>query len=58
MNSRGSNLVAVLKDFEKSGDAMRSLNSRGQIRFKSTPQFLSRLADAEREVEDDDADSR
>ena len=35
------------------GDAMRYLDRRGQIAWKASPSMLSRLADAEREVEDD-----
>jgi hypothetical protein len=32
---------------------MRYLNAKGQIAWKASPSMLSRLADAEREVEDD-----
>jgi hypothetical protein len=32
---------------------MRYLNAKGKIAWKASPWMLSRLADAEREVEDD-----
>jgi hypothetical protein len=35
------------------GDAMRYLNVEGKIAWKASPWMLSRLADAEREVETD-----
>jgi hypothetical protein len=44
-------VVAILREFEQCGDAMRSLNRRGQIVWKASPQMLDRLADAEAEVE-------
>ena len=43
-------------DYERSGDAMRYLNVEGNIAWRASPWMLSRLADAEREVEDDMAD--
>jgi hypothetical protein len=47
-------LVAqILRDYERRGDAMRYLTVNGQIAWKASPWMLSRLADAEREVEDD-----
>jgi hypothetical protein len=46
-------LSGVLRRYEKAGDAMRHLNTKGEIAWKATPRMLSRLADAEREVEDD-----
>jgi hypothetical protein len=47
-------LVAqILRDYERAGDAMRCLDDRGKIAWKASPSMLSRLADAEREVEDD-----
>jgi hypothetical protein len=42
---------AILREFEECGEAMRSLNRRGQVVWKATPQMLERLADAEAEVE-------
>jgi hypothetical protein len=41
---------------ERHGDAMRYLNAKGQIGWKASPAMLQKLADAEREVEDDMAD--
>jgi hypothetical protein len=43
----------ILHDYERHGDAMRYLNAEGQIAWKASPAMLRRLADAEREVEDD-----
>jgi hypothetical protein len=42
-------------DYERSG-AMRYLNVEGNIAWRANPLDESRLADAEREVEDDMAD--
>ena len=53
-NRPRAELVAeILREYERSGDAMRHLNARGQIAWKASPWMLARLADAEREVEDD-----
>ena len=41
---------------ERSGHAMRYLNTKGQIAWKASPRMLSILADLEREAEDDLAD--
>ena len=46
-------IAAILGEYERSGDAMRYLNARGQIAWKASPFMLQKLADAEREVEDD-----
>jgi len=43
----------ILHECEKAGDAMRYLNSKGQIAWKATPRMLTRLADAEQEARDD-----
>jgi hypothetical protein len=52
-----SELIAqILHEFEEAGDAMRCLNTRGEIAWKATPRMLTRLADAEREARDDLAD--
>jgi hypothetical protein len=54
---RRSELIAqILRKFEQAGDAMRCLNRKGRVAWKATPKMLTRLADAEREVEDDCAD--
>jgi hypothetical protein len=46
-------LARILRKFEEAGEAMRYLNSKGEIAWKATPGMLSRLADAEREARDD-----
>jgi hypothetical protein len=43
----------ILRKFEEAGDAMRYLNTRGEIAWKATPGMLSRLSDAKREAIDD-----
>jgi hypothetical protein len=48
-------LAQILREFEEAGDAMRYLNSEGQIAWKATPGMLSRLADAEQEARDDES---
>jgi len=53
-NRTKAELIAeILREYERSGDAMRYLNAKGQIAWKASPWMLSRLADAEREVQDD-----
>jgi hypothetical protein len=54
--ARSQLLAEILRKYEEAGDAMRYLNSRGQVAWKASPRMLVRLADAEREVEDDWAD--
>jgi hypothetical protein len=50
-------LVAyTLREYQERGDAMRCLNKRGRIVWKASPRFLSMLADAEREAQDDSDD--
>ena len=50
-------LVALtLREYERSGLAMRCLNRHGRIVWKASPRFLSMLADAEREAQDDSDD--
>jgi hypothetical protein len=47
-------LVAqILRQYERRGDAMRCLDKQGNIAWKASPRFLTKLADAEREVQDD-----
>jgi hypothetical protein len=46
----------ILRKFEEAGDAMRYLNTKGEIAWKATPGMLSRLADAEQEAIDDTED--
>jgi hypothetical protein len=54
--TRAELIVEILREYELHGDAMRYLNAKGKIAWKASPWMLSRLADAEREVEDDMAD--
>jgi hypothetical protein len=49
-------IAEILREYEETGDAMRYLNAAGRIAWKSTPNMLRRLADAEQEVEDDMAE--
>jgi hypothetical protein len=52
-----SELIAqILREFEEVGDAMRYLNTKGEVAWKATPRMLARLADAEQEARDDLAD--
>ena len=49
-------IAQILGNFEEAGDALRYLNTKGEIAWKATPGMLSRLADAEQEARDDVAD--
>ena len=51
--TRAELIAEILRDYERSGEAMRYLNAKGQIAWKASPAMLQKLADAEREVEDD-----
>jgi hypothetical protein len=51
--TRAELIAEILREYERCGDAMRHLNTKGQIAWKASPSMLSRLADAERDVEDD-----
>ena len=51
--TRAELTAEILRDYERHGDAMRYLNVEGEIAWKASPRMLSRLADAEREVDDD-----
>jgi hypothetical protein len=46
-------IAQILGRFEEAGEAMRYLNTKGEIAWKATPGMLSRLADAEQEARDD-----
>jgi hypothetical protein len=47
-------LVAhILREYESRGDAMRYLKVKGKIAWKATPSFLNRIADAERDAQDE-----
>jgi hypothetical protein len=43
----------ILRKFEEVGEAMRYVDSKGEIAWKATSGMLSRLADAEQEAIDD-----
>jgi hypothetical protein len=49
-------LGQILQEFEEAGDAMRYVDSKGEIAWKATPGMLTRLADAEQEAIDDLSD--
>ncbi len=52
--TRAELIAEILRDYERSGDAMRYLNAKDQIAWKASPAgCFPKLADAEREVEDD-----
>jgi hypothetical protein len=47
-------LVAqILRQYEGRGDAMRCLDNHGIIAWKASPRFLTMLADAERDAQDE-----
>jgi hypothetical protein len=46
-------LAQILRVYEQRGDAMRCLDNQGKITWKASPRFLTKLADAERDAQDD-----
>jgi hypothetical protein len=47
-------LVAqILRQYERRGHAMRCLDKQGKIAWKASPRFLTMLADAERDAQDE-----
>jgi len=48
----------ILWGFEQAGDAMRYVRADGRLAWKATAQMLSRLADAERDADEELADWR
>jgi hypothetical protein len=46
-------LAEILRQYERRGDAMRYLDKRDKIAWKARPRFLTMLADAEREAQDE-----
>jgi len=47
-------LVAqILRRYEERSDAMRYLDANGKMTWKASPRFLTMLADAEREAQDE-----
>ena len=49
-------LLKRLRQYEGRGDAMRYLDADGIIAWKASPLFLAKLADVERDVEEELAD--
>ena len=53
-NLRRRLLIAqILHQYQERGDAMRYLDGNGKIAWKASPRFLTKLADAERDAQDD-----
>jgi hypothetical protein len=46
-------LAQILLQYERRGDAMRHLDNQGKIAWKASPRFLSMVADAERDAQDE-----
>jgi hypothetical protein len=46
-------LAHILRQYERRGDAMRYLDKWGTIGWKASPRFLTMLADAERDAQDE-----
>jgi hypothetical protein len=54
--TRAELIAEILREYERHGDAMRYLNTKGQIAWKASPAMLRKLADLQRDAEDDMAD--
>jgi hypothetical protein len=46
-------LAQILRLYERRGDAMRYLDNQGKIAWKASRRFLTMLADAERDAQDE-----
>ena len=46
-------LAQILRRYEERGHAMRCIDKRGRIAWKSSARFLTMLADAERDAHDE-----
>jgi hypothetical protein len=46
-------IAQILHQYQERGDAIRYLDVEGKIAWKASPRFLTMLADAEREAQDD-----
>jgi hypothetical protein len=46
-------LAHIMRRYEERGNAMRYLDNRGNIGWKASPRFLTMLADAERDAQDE-----
>jgi hypothetical protein len=50
-------IAQILHQYQDRGDAMRYLDVEGKIAWKAGPRFLTKLADAERDAQDELEDS-
>jgi hypothetical protein len=46
-------IAQILHQYQDRGDAMRYLDVEGKIAWKASPRFLTKLADAERDAQDE-----
>ena len=46
-------IAQILHQYQERGDAMRYLDVEGKIAWKASPRFLTMLADAERDAQDE-----
>ena len=46
-------IAQILHQYQERGDAMRCLDVEGKIGWKASPRFLTMLADAEGDAQDD-----
>ena len=46
-------IAQILYQYQERGDATRYLDVEGKIAWKASPRFLTMLADAERDAQDD-----
>jgi hypothetical protein len=46
-------IAQILHQYQDRGDAMRYLDVEGRIAWKASPRFLTMLADAERDAQDE-----
>jgi predicted transcriptional regulator len=49
-------IAEILREHEEEGHAMRYLDVEGEISWKASPSMLSKLADLQRDAEEDLAD--
>jgi hypothetical protein len=53
LTKRQQLLAHILRQYERLGHAMRYLDVEGKIAWKASPRFLTMLADAERDAQDE-----
>jgi hypothetical protein len=46
-------IAQSLRQYQERGDAIRYLDGNGKIAWKASPRFLTKLADAERDAQDE-----